>query len=160
MDVIMVGLDGSASSRAALEWATDLASAVGSRVVAVHVVPTAWEWEMSALQINTERLIRERRADLNGRWIEPLRRAGVRYSTRFVEGDPGKELLRVAAREHADLIVIGTVPHGRVHDLVFGGTRHQLLTSAPCPVVLVPAHAERNRALAGASDQGLRTRVS
>ena len=146
--VILVGVDGRPSSNAAVEWATDRARETGARVVAVHVVPTAWEWEMSAVQVNTEPLIRDFRHDLNNRWTEPLRRAGVPYTTKFLEGDPGKELLRIAERECADLIVIGGKPHGRVHDLVFGGTKHQLVTKASCPVVFVPAHApEKTREL-------------
>ena len=139
MRTILVGVDGTSSSRAAVKWAAALADATGGHVVAVHVISTAWEWEMSALQVNTQPMISARRRDLHARWTEPLRRAGIPYTTHLVEGDPGKELLRIAERDHADVIVIGGKPHGRVHDLVFGGTRHQLVTRAPCPVVVVPA---------------------
>jgi nucleotide-binding universal stress UspA family protein len=150
--VILVGVDGRPGSDAAVEWVAEQARETGARVIAVHVVPTAWEWEMSAVQVNTEPLIRSLRHDLSSRWTEPLRRAGVPYTTKFLEGDPGKELLRVAERESADLIVIGAKPHGRVHELVFGGTTHQLVTKAPCPVVFVPAHAlEKTRQVPAAA---------
>jgi nucleotide-binding universal stress UspA family protein len=138
MRVIMVGVDGTPSSNAAVEWTADLARATGARVLAVHVVPTAWEWEMAAIQVDTEPLIRARRADLSGRWTEPLRQAEVLYTTQFAEGDPAKKLIELCDKEGVDLISIGGKPHGRVRELVFGGTRHQLVTKAQCPVVLVP----------------------
>ncbi len=138
VDVILVGVDGTPESRAAVAWAAALAGDVQARVVAVHVVATTWEWEMAAMQIDTEPLVETRRLELAGRWTEPLRVAGVDHTTRLLEGDPAKQLRRAAFESRADLIVVGGARAGRLHDLLFGHVRHQLVTSAPCPVVVVP----------------------
>jgi len=138
---MVVGVDGSRGSGAAVAWAAELGRVLDARVSAVHVVSTAWEWEMSALQVDTEPMIRERRRNLMGGWTEPLRNAGVVHATRFLEGHPARKLLEVASGEGGDLLVIGSSHHGRVYEMVFGSLPHELVTKAPCPVVLVPAVA-------------------
>jgi nucleotide-binding universal stress UspA family protein len=136
---ILVGVDGTRCSRAAVAWAAQLAETLHARVTAVHVVPSAWEWEMSALQVNTEPTIQARRRNFYQRWTAPLRNRGIDYSLRFLQGEPAKKLLEIAEREHSDLIVLGGKPNGRVHNLIFGSVVHELVTNAPCPVVTVPA---------------------
>lgn len=139
---ILVGVDGTRCSRAAVEWVAELAQTLRARVIAVHVVPSAWEWEMSALQVNTEPAVQARRRDFHQRWTASLRNRGVDYSLRFVQGEPAKKLLEIANREHSDLIVVGGKPNGRVHNLIFGSVVHELVTNAPCPVVTVPAEEQ------------------
>jgi nucleotide-binding universal stress UspA family protein len=54
---------------------------------------------------------------------------------------PHHEILRVAAEQRSDLIVLGI--HGRnpVDRLVFGSTAEPVVRRAPCPVLTVRAHA-------------------
>lgn len=136
---ILVGVDGTRCSRAAVGWAADLAQELDARVIAVHVVASAWQWEMSAMQLNPEVLVQARRRNFYQRWTEPLRNRGITYSMRFVQGEPAKKLLEIAERERCDLIVVGGKPNGRVHNLIFGTVVHELVTNAPCAVVTVPA---------------------
>lgn len=66
---------------------------------------------------------------------------GSRASTHVAEGRPYEEIVRLAAKTEADLIVIGTA----VHNSLFGGTPvlgseiERVIRHAPCPVLCVPA---------------------
>jgi nucleotide-binding universal stress UspA family protein len=66
-----------------------------------------------------------------------LRQAGVPCKTRFIRGDPAIELLRVATRLDAMMLVVGAKSHS-AHDLVVGGTVHKIINRSTVPVVLVP----------------------
>jgi nucleotide-binding universal stress UspA family protein len=110
---IMVGFDGSASARRALDRAADLAG-YGSSVTVVTV---------SAPTTNGDggKLLHEAKEQLAARLIPS-------YALNPV-GDPAEELLKAASSLGADVIVIGTQPNGSV------GAR--LLAQAPCDVLVV-----------------------
>jgi hypothetical protein len=57
-----------------------------AEIVAAYAISTLWEWELPAVQVNTDPIRREVNKLLSGRWTEPLRHAGVRYRTRVVSG--------------------------------------------------------------------------
>jgi nucleotide-binding universal stress UspA family protein len=66
---------------------------------------------------------------------------GVTIDPRFVEGDPAAEIVRFAAEELCDLIVLGT--HGRtgLRRLLMGSVAEHVVRKAPCPVLTVKAPA-------------------
>lgn len=136
---IVVGVDGTDASEAAVAWAAAYATDAGAKVLALHAVPEPWLWGVAALQIDSDPLIATRRKLLLGRWTEPLRNAGVEISTQLHVGDPTAELLSAARRTDADLIVIGARRHSVLHDLAERGTAHKLPDRSEVPVVLVPA---------------------
>lgn len=135
---IVVGVDGTDASNAAVAWAAAYASSSGIHVLAVHAVPEPWLWGVAALQIDSDPLIATRRSLLLGRWTEPLRDAGVDVSTHLHVGDPTAELLGAAHRVDAELIVIGARRHSALHDLAERGTAHKLPDLSEVPVVVVP----------------------
>ena len=139
MDTIIVGLDGSKGTAAAARWAATQAQRTGARVVAVYAVPRTELWSMSAVQINIDKILAEFQDLLDGRWTAPLRKAGVQYTTQVIRGDPATELLRVAKREHASLLALGSKSHSNLADLIVGGTVHKVINRSTIPVVIVPA---------------------
>ena len=138
MDTIIVGLDGSKGTQAAARWAAAQARRTGERVIAVYVVARTELWSMSAVQINIDKILAEFRKLLDGRWTAPLRKAGVAYTTLLIRGDPATELLRVAKREHATLLALGSKSHSSLTDSIIGGTVHKVVNRATIPIVLVP----------------------
>ena len=139
MDTIIVGLDGSKGTGAAARWAATQAQQTGARVIAVFAVPRTELWSMSAVQINIDEILAEFQELLDGRWTAPLRKAGVQYTTQVIRGDPATELLRVAKREHASLLALGSKSHNNLADLIVGGTVHKVINRSTIPVVIVPA---------------------
>ncbi len=148
MDTIVIGTDGSKSAQAATRWAATQAQQSGARVIAVHAVPRSELWSLSAIQVNIDKVLAELGRDLDGPWVAPLRKAGVEYTTQVVHGDPAIELLRVAKRAGASMLVLGTKSHGTIADLIVGGTVHKVINRAAIPVVLVPVPAPAKKAAA------------
>jgi nucleotide-binding universal stress UspA family protein len=138
MDNLVVGVDESRGAQAAVRWVAHQAALSGARVTAVHVVPRSGLWSLSAMQIDIDKVLADLESRLEGPWVAPLRKAAVPFTTRLVRGDPGKELLRVAARARASLVVLGSKSHGNLSDLVVGGTVHKVINRSPIPVVVVP----------------------
>ena len=82
--------------------------------------------------------------------LEKLARKKVngkaRYEVEVTTGDPGVEVLHLARRLHADLIVMAT--HGRkgLRRLILGSVAERVVREAPCPVLTIkpkPAPAPR-----------------
>jgi nucleotide-binding universal stress UspA family protein len=135
---IVVGVDGTQGSQHAAAWAASMAASVNARVVAVHVVARTWLMELSAMQLDTDRLVKEFRAKFLGPWTESFRRASVHYTCEFLSGDPASELLRVAHERHADLVVIGGTHHSGFREALLGGTAHRVVNRCRIPITIVP----------------------
>jgi nucleotide-binding universal stress UspA family protein len=143
---VLVGIDGSAGSAAALRWATRLALATGAEVRAVHVIePTRYDLRPLGLPpaiLNEADWREEIMAELKGTWCEPLVEAGVRHRTRIEEGRAGPCLTGIARQEHADLVVTGRRGLSAMAELVQGSVSSYVTHHAPCPVTVVPAQAQ------------------
>jgi len=63
--------------------------------------------------------------------------AGITRTSAMLEGDPAKEIVAEADRQHADLIVVGSHGHGRVERLTLGSVSQAVADRAPCSVEIV-----------------------
>jgi nucleotide-binding universal stress UspA family protein len=147
MGIIVVGVDGSDSSRAALAWALAEARLRGSSVRAVH----AWmlpamgageaPWALippgSYVDVDTEEIEKATHEALDREIAEVGGPAGVAVE-RFVAEGPAADVI-VEASADAELIVVGTRGRGAIATLVLGSTSQQVIHNAKRPVVVVPA---------------------
>lgn len=132
---IVVGVDGSSSSKAALAWAVGQAQLTGAVVEAV----TAWDfpatygyaapvidvdWEGIAAQVLTD-AIAEVAADAGP--------AAIRH--RVSQGIAARVLLDASAG--ADLLVVGSRGHGGFVEALLGSTSQHCVHHATCPVVVI-----------------------
>jgi nucleotide-binding universal stress UspA family protein len=156
LDRILVGLDGSEGSAAALHWAIDLAKAVDAEIVAVHAfeVPTPVIAPETGVpvglgvdEVEVERTLREtaEQAFVTD-WSALLEEAGVRYRRLLEEGPPGEVLLEVAERERPGLLVIGRRGRGALAALLAGRVSEHLVHRSRIPVTVVPAAGDRHEA--------------
>lgn len=132
---IVIGVDGSAESAAAVEWCAELASAVGASVIAAEVEEPIFEWTPSWDDENWRRRAEHDVAN----WLAPVTRSGVAseaVATRHLH--PADGLLGVASARRADLLVIGTRGAGGFAGLRFGGVAMKVLHRASLPLALVP----------------------
>ena len=143
---VLCAVDFSEWSIAAVELASSLAQQSGAALELLHVVE--WPWEEPPPPTFAE-LPREQAAALfefrryltasATRRLESLIPAGTSdrcaMIPRISHGKPYAEILRVAADDHADLIVLG-VHSRKLADLaMFGSTTNQIVRRATCPVV-------------------------
>jgi nucleotide-binding universal stress UspA family protein len=134
---IVVGVDGSDDSLRALRWALGEARRRGGTVQAV----TAYTWfgtEAALLAGLGPEGERERAEALLGASVEEVvgEFPGMSVAAEVIEGEPGSKLTEVA--RDADLLVVGSHGHGRLHQAVLGSVSEACVRLATCPVVVIP----------------------
>ena len=138
MEHIVVGFDHSRAAQGALSWAVDYGQQTDAELVIVYVVSSAWEWELTAVQVNPDPIRREIKELLRESWTAPVRAGGVRYQTEVAVGRPADVLLAAARRHAASLIVLGMTGRGTLGELVLGSTGRGVAHHAVRPIVTVP----------------------
>ena len=144
MNEIVVGVDGSEESRAALAWAVEEGRLRQAPVLAIH----AWEVPMvpaptglvppSVEVVGDLTELREDAASLVETMVREI--AGddtdVEIRPLTVEDKPVNALLDAAERNDAQMIVVGSRGHGGFVSLLIGSTSDQVARHATCPVVI------------------------
>lgn len=149
MGTIVVGLDGSGASRAALVWARAEARLRGSTLRAVHAwmlpavgtaeAPWALVAPGSYLDVSPDEIEKAASEALEREIDETAAGSDVTIE-RFVQEGPAADVI-VDASKDAELVVVGTRGRGAVATLVLGSTSHRVIQHSHCPVVVVPAPA-------------------
>jgi len=142
---IVVGVDGSDSSKAALRWAIRQAKLTGSSVDAVTAwhYPPAYGWAPVAdggtdLEGNAKEALTGALNEVSG--LEP--EIPVRP---LVHKGHAAEVLLGAARG-ADLLVVGSRGHGGLTSAMVGSVSLQCVLHAHCPVLVLRDGLEGTRA--------------
>jgi nucleotide-binding universal stress UspA family protein len=137
---IVVGVDTSEGSRAALQWALQEAARTGAEIEAVlaYDFGLAWidvgagyqpQWIQHAADSAKARLhsfLEESPPGPDGVVVHPI----------VVEGAAAEVLTEMA--RNADLLVVGTRGRGGFKGLLLGSVSQRCAQRAPCPVVVVP----------------------
>ena len=134
---IVVGVDGSAGSAAAVEWCAGIAAALDAEVLAVCVFEPQPQWGFEREAAEHLRAIAE--DAISDEWTGPLHAAGLTVRTRVVEGThPAAALAEAAEDAAAGLIVVGARDLGRVLQRRLVRVPLQLVHLKHLPVVMVP----------------------
>jgi nucleotide-binding universal stress UspA family protein len=132
---VVVGVDGSAESRAALAWAVEHVRARGGRIDAVAVWQSHVQFGHEGLSpVPTDEFAVEARAWLS----DALAQTGAKgVRTHLEHGKPVAVLLGYA--QECDLLVLGNRGRGALAGAFVGSVALHAVHHARCPVVLVPA---------------------
>lgn len=134
---VLCPIDFSAASLQALECALAFARLAKGRVTVVHACDVAAEPRLHAYLGEVQRqavevagaklqaLLADQPAAAGG--IEPV----------VVLGRPGREILKIAGQQAADLIVMGAQGRGGVGLALVGSTTQDVVRAAACPVLVV-----------------------
>lgn len=140
---ILIGVDDSPHSKAAVEYVKQMTWPKGSTIQVLSVVrpvvpvyseafvpPATYVGEMNE---ETIRFHQETAANAE----RDLQGTGLRTEARILSGDPRTELVEAAREERADLLVVGS--HGRtgVAKLLMGSVAAYVAAHAPCSVMVV-----------------------
>jgi nucleotide-binding universal stress UspA family protein len=138
-DRIVVGVDGSPSSKAALTWAVRQAHLTGASVEAIiawhyPVMVGGYAWApVSALEdTDFETISATVLSDAVGETVSKT--STVKVSTTVREGSAAQVLLEVA--DGADLLVVGSRGHGGFTGALLGSVSQHCAQHAPCPIVI------------------------
>jgi nucleotide-binding universal stress UspA family protein len=66
-----------------------------------------------------------------------LERHDIAYTTRTAVGRPGDEVVKIARKEKANMIVMGTHGHGILGRALLGSVAQNVLTACEIPVLMV-----------------------
>jgi nucleotide-binding universal stress UspA family protein len=133
---ILVAIDGSQQSNAALAIAVDLAQHYGGSLCLLH----AFAHVSDLLGMPQYEHLLEARSALGQRVLDSAQaQLGdvVPVETQLIEGPPAPAILRVAAEDRCDLIVIGSRGHGQLAGLLLGSVSSAVAQRAHCPVLIV-----------------------
>ena len=139
---IVWATDGSEAADAALPYAKGLADGEGHKLVVVHsnelLTGRAGGYPVYADEDELQTKIRHQ--------ADELRSGGLDVTVKIVTGSThgAAHVVAEVARElDADVIVVGTHGHTAIGGLLLGSVTQRLLHITTCPVLAVPASAER-----------------
>ncbi len=139
MRTIVVGVDGSETSKEALRWALDYADP-SDRLIAAHVwrlIP-AGAFEVPAIDLtdleNRARTVLQESLDEVVGAAAPA--DGPTIDTVVRMGHVGEALIELS--HDADLLVVGTRGYGGFRGLLLGSVSTYIVHHAKCPVTIIP----------------------
>jgi nucleotide-binding universal stress UspA family protein len=133
---IVVGIDGSAGSDAALLWAAEEAMRCGAELVLVH----GWVYPYVGARTGVAEPRDEMRLDAMRTLESSAMKAhdvapSLQCHSIITEESPAKAIIDAAAE--ADLVVVGSRGHGGFTALLLGSVSRTVLQHSPRPVVVV-----------------------
>lgn len=137
---IVVGVDGSPTSRAALRWAVKQAKFTNATVEAVMAweIPTVLQsYGWAPIYVEEEGDFKEdARKKIDAVINEEVAPADSNLvRSLVVNGHPAQVLIDTAAG--ADLLVVGSRGHGTFAEALLGSVSQHCVHHAPCPVLIV-----------------------
>lgn len=150
---LLVPLDFSRGSDAALEVATRLAERAGARLTLLHALRTypyagfygeyseAVQSALASEKAQAEQALREQATALESKGLRVETVVGVGYAPEVIA--------KWLDESDADLVVMGTQGKSAVARFVLGSVAETVLRTAPCPVMLVPLESVPPHRLAG-----------
>ncbi len=135
-DSVLVGVDGSAGSRAAVRWVLDLARATELRIVAASVVDPHAEWIPPG---STKDWRCQLEHSIRSDFAVEFSDAGIDTTTLgLCSTNAAEALLQAAQEERTDIVVVGMRGTGGFTKLRIGGVALKVLHLADRPVLLIP----------------------
>jgi nucleotide-binding universal stress UspA family protein len=138
---ILVPVDLSARSEAALRYALDLSRSTGAKIDLLHVLPPE-SLAGVAMDLWLDRPVggvhQPALSSAHAALAALLAKVGAtseHVHSRIEVGDPAATIVRVATEDTHDLIILGTRGRIGLADLLLGSVAKKLITCAPCPVV-------------------------
>ena len=138
-------MDFSDSSMNALRYATSLAQEADAHLTLLHVMeydpreaPELYDTLVSDARLTIAEARKRSQAISRERLDAALSDEARTYctmDTMVADGKPYRQILRVAAERHADLIVIGVRGRSPIDLMLFGSTTQHVVRLAGCPVL-------------------------
>jgi nucleotide-binding universal stress UspA family protein len=140
---VMWATDGSEASDKTMQTAKELAAETDGELLVVYSEEFTFPGKGGpSLPVHADE---ESVQDKIKRQVEELSQDGVSVRLEITKsrvGNAAHELAEVAAKEHTDVIVVGTRGHTLLRGLLLGSVTQRLLQIAPCPVLAVPTRLD------------------
>lgn len=137
MECVLIATDGSESAREALHVGLELAAEQGAPVTIVHVGENGVGADISS-DPQQDGALREA--------IETARRMEIEPDVELLEGDPAEEIVKLAERLDADLVIVGSRGLSRASATLIGSVSRAVLDQCAQPVMMVRGRRTTNGA--------------
>jgi nucleotide-binding universal stress UspA family protein len=140
---ILIGVDDSPYSKAAVEFVRKMAWPKGSSILVLSAVPPvvgvyaeAYVPPAQYLEELNNDMVRAHQETAAGAERE-LQATGLHVEGKVLHGDPRTALVETARTEKADLLVVGSHSRTGVTKLLMGSVASHVVSHAPCSVMVV-----------------------
>jgi nucleotide-binding universal stress UspA family protein len=149
---VLYATDLSDSAEVGLKFSVELARGTGARLTVLHVLKAVdtvyWGTEGGYVAEELE-MFREDAFSRLKHSLPEKGTEGVAITPMMTEGDPFREIIRVADEEKVDLIVMNLQGKGLVERALLGSTAERVIRSAHVPVLSIPIYTEAGTRLMG-----------
>lgn len=151
---LLVPVDFSDSSKAALEFAAELAACLGNQLLILHVVhdpgdaPGFYAGRQTENELkNMEDVAAEMMEDFMQQIREEHPDLGVLggADTLLLVGLPVSRILEAADKHRAKMVIMGSKGRTGLSHILLGSKAEQIVRLSPIPVTIVKADAEQNQ---------------
>ncbi|WP_019229109.1 universal stress protein [Sedimentibacter sp. B4] len=148
MKKILIPIDGSEASKKAAEKAVSVGKLLDAELTFITVVNLPTEDKYSYFGMTVENAFIANRKNMlkqliveEGRMLDILVRnidtENLRINKKVIVGVPAEEIVKLAAEEKYDFIVIGRRGFSKVERFFVGSVTQKVISSSPCPVMVV-----------------------
>jgi nucleotide-binding universal stress UspA family protein len=135
MSEIVIGYDGSDSSRSALSQAFDFAKALGDSIVIVFAyAPGGYGGGEVPEQ---RRAVEEFGEKMANEAVEAAKAAKLKYKVEMINEHPHEALITAAKKHDARMIVVGSHGESPLRGAIIGATPYKLVQLSETPVLVV-----------------------
>jgi nucleotide-binding universal stress UspA family protein len=138
---ILVALDHTPADEALLPHVTELARLTRAEILLVHVADGWAARNQERFNLAESEEMREDRAYLERTAATLRAENNLPVTTRLAQGDPPREILKLANDEGCDLIAMTTHGHRLIGDILFGSTIEYVRHRSKTPLLIVSARA-------------------
>jgi nucleotide-binding universal stress UspA family protein len=133
---ILVPVENTPYDAAILRHVRELARLCHSSIVLIHVADGFAARNVGALELRESEEMRADRVYLEG-LNAGLTGDGIDTDSILAAGDPAREVVAAAEREHCDLIAMSTHGHRFVKDVLYGSVANEVRHQTRIPILLV-----------------------
>ncbi len=137
---ILVPVDGSGYSRAAVDFVASRTTLIGNEPQ-VDVVNVQLSVPARAAHALGRSALNDYYSDESDKVLKPalkrLAKAGLTPTSHYLVGHPGEEISALATKQKADLIVMGSHGHSALRNLLVGSVTSNVLARCKTPLLIV-----------------------
>ena len=133
---ILVPLDGSAVSKRALKEAVAVAKLTKGTITLINVYSIGTSLIISSKQEYLRELTLRKAKQILAEGKKLANEEGFEVRTLLIEGDAVEQIVKTSKEGDFNLIVMGARGLGKARELILGSVSHEVIKSAPIPVLV------------------------
>jgi len=135
---ILLATDGSENAGRAAKEAADLAVEMSSHVILVYIInnPPS-QSRMVKANFDVHSILEEDAKSQIKDTLNIFEANGLPHTLKVAIGDPAAEIIEIAEKEKAELIIIGSRGLGTIKGVFLGSVSQKVTHNSKCPVMIV-----------------------